>query len=375
MAYHFLTNQTPFSWADCMGRLIRTMCSAGWQQIAFSNGVTVNNTPIANPYPYSANSNSLGTTTDASSNFNVDRSWICLQQPPIPPSGVTGSYAGVRQIVIQKTTTSNQWRVKYSFSGGYTVPAATGTVRTTPTVNSSINDEVYILGGGTDNVPTFAAAFFNGTEGGARMHYVADDGANVSGSCRSPYGFVMFGYTAGGSNNVEDAFMFDPMLSGTFPDSDPDPYVFYIDNPNYNPAGSTFSPFKINGIGDNRVSYVNVGQTGTPLCWWKKNTTAQQWLAVSAAIWVNSVQIQVYPAYASAGAGQNAHTFSDDQIPVTYVRVPTYYGGMGYKGMSSLVNMNSAQHPIGTALSVQTNRDRFCVGNFSLPWDGSAPIV
>lgn len=375
MAYHFLTNQTPFSWADCMGRLIRTLCSAGWQQIAFSNGTTVNNTAVTNPFPYSANSNSLGTTVDASSNFSTDRAWILLQQPPIPNSGITGSYAGIRQIVIQKTSAAtNQWRIKYSMSGGYTVPAATGTVRTTPTVNSTINDEVYLLGGGSDISPTFAVGFYNGTEGGARMHYIADDGALTSGSCRSPYGFIMFGYTAGGSQNVEDVFMMDPMLSGSFPDSDPDPFVFYVDNGGLN-SGITFSPLKVSNAVDNRYSYSNAQSNNPAQCWWKKNTTAQQFLAVAACMWTVSVPVQVYPAYTGGAAGQNAHTFSDDQIPVTYVRVPSYFGGMGYKGMSSFVNMNSAIHPIGTALTIQSNRDRIVAGNFSLPWDGSAPVV
>jgi hypothetical protein len=375
MAYHFLTNQTPFSWMDCMGRLIRTMCSAGWQQIAFSNGITVNNNPVANPFPYNALSNSLGSATDASLNFNTDRAWICLQQPPVAAvSGTGGNYAGIRQIVIQWNGGDHrQWRIKYSFSGGYTNPAVTGTVRTTPTINSTINDEVYLCGGGSDISPTFDYVFYNGTEGGARMHYVADDGVAVSGSCKSPYGFAMWGYTAGGANNVEDAFMMDPMLSGTCPDTDPDPFVFYRDNSQI--GSTTFNPFKANTLGDNRYAYLSTTQNGQPLCWWKKNTTAQTFLGVECVLWSNSIQTQVYPANPTSSPGQNALTFSDDQIPVTYVRPVNQYGGVGYKGMSSLVNMNSAQHPIGAALSVLSNRDRFVVGNFTLPWDGTAPQV
>ena len=373
MAFHFLTNQVPFSWYDAMGRLVRTMCAAGWQQIAFSNGVTVNNTPVLNPFPYNAFSNSLGVTTDSSLNWNTDRSWIVLQQPPIAAvSGTGGNYAGTRQIVIQHTTGDNRmWRIKYSFSGGYTVPAATGTVRTTPTVNSAINDEVYICGGGTDNAPTFDLVFFNGVEGAAHMHYVADDGVQTSGSCRSPYGFIMWGANSGGGNNCEEAFMMDPMLTGSFPDPfDPDPYIFYRDNGAVN-GNFPFRTFTNNAPWTN----VNGGQNGAPLTWYRKNTTAQQFLNLGALTFFNSVGglpgVTVFPG----SAGQNAHTFADDQIPVMYARAPNQFGGCGYKGLSSLVNMNSAAHSYGATLSINSNRDRFVVRDVSLPWDGSLPSI
>jgi hypothetical protein len=372
MALHFLTNQTPFSWMDAMGRLVRTMCAAGWQQIAFSNGSTVNNTPFANPYPYSAFSNSLGTTTDASSNWNANRAWIVLQQPPIPPSGVTGSYAGTRQLCIQNNSSNDHrlWRIKYSFSGAYTNPAVAGTAQNTPQQNGTINDEVFIAGGGSDASPTFDYCFYNGTEGGARMHYVADDGAFYSGSCRSPYGFIMFGWTAGGANNIEDVFMMDPLLTGSFVDRDPDPFVFFRDNFQINGSG----PFRTDNLWASNVGWYRDNSNGNPVCWFSKNTSAQQFLGVSAALFginISNGYNKVFPGY----SGQNAHTSEDDQIPYMYVRTPNQYGGMGYKGMSSFVMMNSAVHSIGTALSISSNRDRIVVRDSTLPWDGSAPQV
>ncbi|MBV8071863.1 MAG: hypothetical protein JO270_18285 [Acidobacteriaceae bacterium] len=371
MAYHFLTNQTPYSWPDCVGRLVRTLCSAGWQQIAFSDGTSVNNTPFLNPYPYSAYSNSLGTQTDSSANWGGQRAWIVLQQPPIPPSGVTGSYAGTRQICFQNNVNGDhrQWRIKYSFSGAYTNPATAGTAQNTPVQNGAINDEVYICGGGTDSSPSFDWLFYNGTEGGAHMHYVADDGAFSSGLCRSPYGFIMWGYTAGGANNVEDVLMFDPMLTGSFVDpGDADPFVWYRDNYQINGGGPFRSGFPGGGAWQDQT------RNGSPLCWWQKNRSSQQFLSLAACQWgmvINGGYNTVHPG----GCGQNVHTSEDDQIPILMARSPNQYGGMGYKGMSSFVNGNSGIHSLGATLSIVSPRDRFVVREFTLPWDGSIPVV
>jgi hypothetical protein len=364
---HFTTNTTPSNWADCWFRLLQTMGSAGWQTIAWSDGTSVHNTPVANPYPYSTSS--IGMT--AASQLNNALAWIVMQQPPSSGSlTVGGNYAGTRQYGVQNSNggDARTWRIKYSFSGGYTAPAAAGTATRMPVINSGISDEVFICGGGSDASPTFDFVF-GGTNGGSRCNCMADDGFFVSGSNATPYGFYMITWTNGAGAGTEAEVGMDPMISGSCPAGDVDPFCFRRMNTTI--STGIFNPF-ISQQTFGRAAGVN----GVALTWFRKNNPqGAQFTGIAGGYWSRGNSSNGFQNAIPQQAGANVNSNEDDLLPVVMIRGASLGGFGGYKGVSSLIRYTSSIKTTGTALSVAGNRDRIVVNTCTLPWDGSLPTV
>lgn len=369
MALHWTTNITPTNWNDCMFRLFMNLATAGWQTIAWSDGTTPHNTPISNPYPYSSGTIGFLNFTAGTNGLGNSRAYIVMQQPPTSASLTQGApYAGTRQLVWQRSTSDNRtWRIKYSFSGGYTSPSTAGTGANTPGINSSIFDEVFICGGGTDASPTFDFAFGAGTEGGSRCNLMADDGYFVSGSNPYPYAWYIVTFTAGGAGGCETEMMMDSVLSGSAPITDPDPFLFGRHNTNLN--ASVFNPFT------SQQRFSNDTTNGVHLCWFAKNQQKQQFVGCASAYFrrgsVSSGYTDTYPQ----NIGANSNTNEDDILPVPQIRYAAAGGASGYKGLSGLMRYTSSIKTTGTSLTVETNRDRISMNAVTLPWDGTLPTV
>ena len=366
MAQHFNTNNTPSNWADCMYRLIQTLASAGWQTIAWSDGTTPHNTPILNPYPYSTAS--IGFTSFGQLG-NSRAYWVGQQPPSSGTLTVGGQYAGTRQYVIQNGNTGDPraWRIKYSFSGGYTSPSVAGTGPNTPSINNGIADEVFICGGGSDSSPTFDFAF-DGTNGGSRMSCMADDGYLVSGSNPYPYGWYMVTWTNGASAGVNTEIMMDPMISGSCPATDVDPFVWRRHNTALN--NSVLNPYTA------QQRFGSASGNGVALCWFRKSVPAgAQFVGVAGAYYLRGNNSNGFNNAYPQQAGANSNTNQDDLLPVIMARYAAQGGFGGYKGLSSLLRYTSSIKSTGTAFSVVSNRDRMVVNTCTVPWDGSLPLV
>lgn len=361
---HFLTNQTPSNHNDSMFRLFQTLASAGWQTIAWSDGTTPHNSPIANAYPYSTGS--IGFT--AFSQVSNGRAWIVMQQPPTSASLTVGApWAGTRQMAWQRSSGDDRtWRIKYSMSGGYTSPAVAGTGQNMPSINTGINDEALICGGGSDSSPTFDFVFA-GTDGGSHVNIMADDGYLISGSNLTPYGWYMTSFTNGGSNGCEVELMMDPLLSGSFPAGETEPFLFGRMNTNLN--NSVLNPYT------GQQFFGDSTRNGSHLTWFAKGKPTQQFVGCASLYWLrgNNSQgmVNAYPQQ----AGANQHSNEDDLLPIIQARYANTGGQGGYKGLSSLMRYTSSIKSTGTAMSVAANRDRIVMNAVTLPWDGSLPLV
>lgn len=366
MAIHSQTNYTPVNWNDAMFQLWMQLGAAGWQTIAWSDGTTSHNTPIANAFPYSSSSIGFNSPAQAANG----RCWTVLQQPPTSASLTVGApYAGTRQMVIQRHSSDDrQWRIKYSVSGAYTNPATAGTGQNTPVQNASINDEVFICGGGSDASPTFDFVFA-GTDGGSRVNIMVDDGYFVSGSNPIPYGFYMISWTAGVTTGfIESCFMLDPIMSGSFPANEPEPFVFQRVNQNVVGSGNGLDP--VNG----QARFANSDVNGVGVGWMAKNTVNQRFVGIGV-VWYTQFNLNVTYAGWPDGAGSNAMTNEDDLLPIPYVRYSSASPPGGYKGLSGMMKYAGAVHSTGTTLSVLTNRDKIVASKVVLPWDGSLPTL
>lgn len=361
---HFLTNQTPTSHSDTMFMLFKTLASAGWQTIAWSDGTTPHNTPIANPYPYSSGTIGFGNANQV----DAGRAWIVMQQPPTSASLTVGApWAGTRQIGWQRSSGDRRtWRIKYSMSGGYTSPSTAGTGQNMPGMNTGINDEAFISGGGSDSSPTFEFCFA-GTDGGSRVNIMADDGYFVSGSNVAPYGYYMTSFTNGASAGVEAEQIMDPLLSGSFPPGETDPFLFGRMSTNIN--NSVFNPYTA------QQHFSNSQSVGVHKTWFAKGKPTQQWNGCASIYFLRGNNSQgVGNAYPQQ-AGANQHSNEDDLLPIILARYASSGGQGGYKGLSALMRYTSSIKSTGTALSVISNRDRIVMNTVSLPWDGSLPLV
>lgn len=351
-----------------MYRLFQTLASAGWQTIAWSDGTTPHNTPISNAYPYSTGTIGFTTPSAVANGLDNGRAWIVMQQPPTSASLTVGApYAGTRQLGWQRSSGDRRtWRIKYSMSGGYTSPSVAGTAQNMPVINTGINDEAMISGGGTDASPTFEFCFA-GTDGGSRVNIMADDGYLVSGSNISPYGYYMTSFTNGAGAGVEAEQIMDPLLSGSFPSGETDPFMFGRHSTNIN--NSVFNPYTAQQhFGDSTTA-------GVHKCWFAKGQPTQQFVGCASLYFLRGNNSQgVVNAYPQQ-TGANVHSNQDDLLPIIQARFADTSGQGGYKGLSSLMRYTSSIKSTGTAMSVSSNRDRIVMNTVTLPWDGSLPLV
>jgi hypothetical protein len=228
-----------------------------------------------------------------------------------------------KQFCVQRGTTNQLWRVKYSPVNGFSL----GTPGVTQTPSAS--DEKIILGGGTDAAPTFAT-LFAGADGSYRQEVAAD--------VASPYGFysVTFPISSSSVDNCNHALLFDP-VQNTYA-SDTDTYVVSACG-NAHSLGS--------GIGSEGFFGLVSG-------------TVQ---AINAVAW---------PATVSSGSwAVDPVTGFDQFLPVVY-----YAPSANLKGSSTLLQWNTVAGRITpTLLTDVTVNDSVQMGTCLLPWNGNGITI
>lgn len=382
MADIFSTNNTPVSHAQAMYVTISTMMRAGWNCLAWCDGLTgsLPNLTGTIPGPYAAGAGSPDAVYPLTGTFQNQgatgtlglgnpRAWGLFRQPK--GSGSVGFYTGKRMIVIQKghDTTHALWRIKYSLTGGYI--NGLSTFNNTP---GGAADEVFLNGGGTDASPTFIAIFASALNGLSRHNVMANDG--LSGEL-SPFGMYSLSFAAGGAQSCHHAWVIDPCENGTGAPQDVDPFVFYTD-------GTVGNSFRM-------PAAFPVGQTGYMQsrggvqAWYRYAQSGRSFENVCAGIYsacgsdtsgpsiVAPPDINTTPVVHPIGT--NVHNANDDLFPIPYLKRADTGGNAGYKGISSMVRWLSSPRSVGDTYTFSTVRDRFSVGTAVLRWSGEVPLV
>jgi hypothetical protein len=327
MSLVFDVNNLPAGGAEAMYSFKELLKAATWIHQASSDGLTFTTTPG------NINDKLTGFGTGVGG-FNNASAWIVMQQP----TGGAAPFSGTRQICLQRTSTGggngDSWRIKYSMSAGFT-GGSPSAIRT-----PSATDEGILWGGGTDASPTFAQLF----GAGERWHACADDA--------SPFGFWSASYSAGLLG--KHGFMMDPMLAGTFPIEDVEPYGFYVDWTTANPGAWDRT----------RLA------TETIRMWYDKGGPFERFVTdASALVPISATTTTAIPV------GVNPHNGQDDLILMPYARRANLAAGgpSGHKGFSRWLHWNGVTR-VADTLSVLSSKDHIIIHMSALPWDGSTPI-
>lgn len=325
-----------------MYTFISTLISAGWTKVMDSDGTT-----------YSVSGSQVTSGESGTNGLANTKAWVRLRAPAVNHGAVANQ---TREITIQRGTiaTNVDWRVKYSASAGFNVgsPAAL--------VTPSADDEVFMIGGGTDASPTFTAWFVNFADGVTpqRVHIIAGGAAEM-------YTFALWMHDVGTPVNNRGAFCLDIMAPGSYSALDIDPAVMYFSTSN----SAGFSDM-INAAAP------TINSTAPAL--------ARTWLgptsAAGASITSNNVNVRMLPpgniGGANATVGTNPWANSDDLFPCLYVSANALLP-RGIKGFSTLFMFGSVSRNNMTICdSLYTgSKDKVYFSGVWLPWSGDQPLI
>jgi hypothetical protein len=173
MSYSFSTNNSPATGAIAMYTLLSTLITATWTKPKDSDGTT-----------YSSSGVRITGGGSGANGLANNSAWFVVSAP------------NGRQFCIQRGTTNQAWKIKYSKAAGFVggSPSATQV--------PSATDEQVIVGGGTDASPTFYTLF--GSDNSYRM-------SCGCGNSAVGYAFFMTGWLNGSMGVGTFAFMLDVM--------------------------------------------------------------------------------------------------------------------------------------------------------------------
>ena len=307
MAFTFLTNSATLTGADTAFQLKTRLKLGGWTVMSSSDGTT-----------YNSSGDQITTNTTGAGGMNNTNAWFRIRCPAI--SGIT------RELVFQRIGAATSFRIKYSYSAGFTggTPGATR-------VPSAIDEGVF-LGSGTDASPT-GGNWQNGT--GGQVNIAVGDSAE---------GYSFYS-TVWNSTPTCLHTMYMDLIDNL--GSDPDPYVFYVQNSNITTASSW--------------------GTGTAcFCWMGKGKSYETFTNVGGITpYVSSILV-INDSKAPGNFGVNPYTGNDNEFYIYYGKNSTSFPG-GIKGRSHLLRFCSSSRAFTNTLNTQT---RLCMNDFTLPWDG-----
>jgi hypothetical protein len=320
MANAYCLNQVPALYGNAWFLLFTMLTSAGWTVKASGDGLSA--------YSSTTTVFSAGNTGAPGANaFGQNKAWIRLQDPGVG-----------REIIFQRDGTSGL-RAKYSPSAKFT--GGSGSATQTP----SATDEQYLLGGGTDAVPTFQVTLPSAANTGTAKFQGAAMGT-------APYGF-WFACTVVGSGSTNMAIMMDPVTGDP---SDNDPVQFHM-------ANGTNAGFRAATLGDSTQGPINAGGAYNPAFY---NTGKTTWLSSAALGFVvppSGVQV--------AGSGGAVSPFGGSIVglPIFWYRNGALATAQGQKGVSSMMRWTGVART--TFVDTAGAKAWLCVGDVYLPWDGT----
>lgn len=326
MAFFYNANQAPSTGSVAMFSFKEQLKVVNWAVKSSADATS-----------FSTNSDLITSGATGANGFANTNAWIRLQCP---------SMGGVaRELIIQRGTTNLLWRIKYSYSAGFTggSPSATQTPSST--------DQQFICGGGTEAAPTFGTIF--GADAGYKYHCAAADGADG-------YMFysVAYAHNAGALSHI--MFM-DQMQSDSVNSLDTDGYVFYA-----NTITGTLT-----GIHGHSVATT----VGGPQSWLRKGLTGETFVRTPAC---------QYSTFNTVGGtiiveqtiGINSFDGKDTGLPAIYIRLSAEVGTYsGFKGIGRLFKFASSTRSNGTPLDLLTPRDHVQIDELILPWNGTVPLL
>ncbi len=328
MTFYYNVNQAPAKNTNAIFSLKELMKTVGWIVKSSGDGLTYNP------------SGDIFTSGDAGAGgmFNTS-SWFRIQMPLM---------GGVNRELIFQYGSSFSWRIKYSYSTGFTggSPSATRTPAAT--------DEKYIMGGATDASPQYSPLFAG--DASYKYHAVVADIND---------GFMFYSVAAGhNSGNLTHILYMDQMQIDSISSLDIDGYVFYA---NYTPA--TLVARSLYGHG-----YLPTANNG-PQSWLKKGFSNETFVTtpVCAYYTANSGGAGVI---ANSAIGINSFDGKDIGLPAIYARLSAEPGASsGFKGIGRLFKLASSNRSNGTPLDFISIRDRIQFDVHIFPWNGTIPLI
>lgn len=330
MSLQYTINGIPATGAVAVYNLKTALKAQGWTVPRSSDGTT-----------YLSSGDQITSGSSGANGLANSSAWFVIQMPTA--NGVN------RQFCFQRSTSQNtQWRVKYSYSAGFTGGSPSATV--TPTAT----DQVVIQGAGTDGSPSYSTIY---PSDGTYRQNIAVDSA-------TPYGFWEVVFPTGGGVPNHNT-IWDPMLSGSAPSSDTDPYVFI--------CGGGNSVTQMSGTTANNMSIYQSLNQPTPFAYLGTPGTTSNYVGVAAQQYAGITAGSA--TYAHTATGTQPFSSKDDIWPVIYLRNNSQTSPIGYKGVSSLLSWISTNRSTGDTLTVVTTSDYIVFGAFVAAWNGTTPSV
>jgi hypothetical protein len=328
MTFYYNPNQTPTTGSMAMFSFKEQLKVAGW--IVKGSGDATS---------FSTTADIIVSGATGATGLSNTSAWFRVQCPSM--GGVT------RELCVQRSTTSAQWRIKYSYSAGFTggAPSATRT--------PSATDEQYIIGGGTDAAPTFGILF--GADASYKYHVAAADS-------NDGYMFYSVAYAHNAGVLTHILYM-DQMQADSVNALDNDGYVFFANN-----SISTTNTANVHGTSVATNVYA-------PQCWLKKGLSGETWgvVPIMAYYYVDTGNTTTYSPKA---IGINSFDGKDVGLPAIYAKPSNTPGAnAGFKGIGRLHKLASSNRSNGTPFDLVTVRDKMQVEIFIFPWNGSVPLV
>ena len=321
MAIVSSTNTTPTDSSTAIYALKETLKLANW---------TVSKSGSSSATPTFSDSTDV---IDSAAKMASNSAWFYIEAP------------NGQGFMFQNQNNSTAWRIKWRGNGG-----AVGTA-VSATITPAITNEIIMRGSGTDAAPGYTN--FLPTNSSYRWNVIADDA--------SPYGFWCGAFTLG-AGAAYGGMMFDP-LTAVSP-GDVSPYVVLTANgadtwARGNPASIiNWSDESGNSSTTSMYAAYYVASTGSgnaakATAWFPYNGN---WLAYGQVV--------------------NPITGNDDLFPLLWARRGAATGGNpGWKGVSTFSKFKGVSRANGDTYTVSTTRDRISFGDYSLPWDGSVPVL
>ncbi len=308
--------------------------TAGFTTVASSDGTSFNTAGSGIDYWQSGSSGTKGCANNSA--------WWVGQMPT--------ANGFLRQVLIQRGLSNTSWRIGISTTSGFTGAgngAISATVAPTAADGQALAGTLFGVATGT---PAFSTSFF-----AADSTYAFSCAADAA----SPYGLWMFALS--GTSTVT-AFIVDPLVAGSYPAADTDPYVYYC-------AASSSTALQQSGDlgGAAAISSSNLH------CNLKYGLAGAGWVQTGAGIWLmNNASIANKNA---TTLGVNSADGNDIPLPIYYGRVASLAAPVGGKGISSLLKSTVNALALKATISIASAgaKDKIVVNDVVFDWNGSVP--
>jgi hypothetical protein len=301
--------------------------TTGWTVNASGTGV--------NSASYSASGDLILSATQ----LNSTNAWFKLK--------MSGSN---REFTFQRTTTHDTWRIKYAPLGFITSGSTTGSFNSTPHGTS----EFIICGAGSDASPAGSSLPQVSTDA-MRAHIIAQN--------TSPFGWSMVCHRSGNASIQEFMIFLDPLLSGTYSNLDPDPYVAGV-------GRSTQSGFIGSTLGMSSETSNTTTQCGVV-----SGSNTPFAIYTGAVIVTDAGTNQQFAI--PAGLGTNPFSGMDDLFLVPWIRRGNGIGNApgGFKGFSNTFTMPGSNRASASTFTISSSMDYYLYNQIAVPWDGTVPNI